>query len=209
MGRLRPSGSPPAPPPTSLGQGPSLATERCPRTLPSGPTVEGSGISCSGDIGLPADGSHTVCVISLSPCGREDDGAVQGRGVAFGSAREGCSGEQDASRFPLGTGLNARAAGSPAFRRENAGACAAAHAWTLGSAMMLKDLRAPRLRPRARPDIPGKRQSRKRPSRPIYDVVGLIGRRARPPAHPRRALDSSPLDRSPHRRPTAKERGGP
>jgi hypothetical protein len=94
MGRLRPSGSPPAPPPTSVGQGPSLATERCPRTLPSGPTVEGTGISCSGDIGLPADGSHTACVISLSLVNAEDDGAVQGRGVAFGSAREGCSGEQ-------------------------------------------------------------------------------------------------------------------
>jgi hypothetical protein len=33
-----------APPPTSVGQGPSLATERCPRTLPSGPTVEGRAI---------------------------------------------------------------------------------------------------------------------------------------------------------------------
>src|SRR5512132_1486775 len=79
MGTLRPSGSPPAPP-TSVRHGPSLATDRCPLTLPSERTVEGTGGSCCAAIGPPAPGFQTGCVISHSR-GRLD-GAVQTRGGA-------------------------------------------------------------------------------------------------------------------------------
>ena len=42
-----------------------------------------------------------------------------------------------------------------------------------------------------------------------FGVAEPTGRPARPPAHPRRAIDSSPLDRSLHRRPICEERCGP